>query len=116
MRRLNHQSAALGLRQHTKLSDEEIKATAVEKLKLVGLQNVENLMPSELVAGYPWVYFPQELLIALSVFLLFGYVAVTLAFVVNLVRKRVKAGKTLGTLGHEKKQRVSKGGDMAGAR
>jgi phospholipid/cholesterol/gamma-HCH transport system ATP-binding protein len=45
------ENVAFGLRQHTKLSDEESKAIAVEKLKLVGLQNVENLMPSELSGG-----------------------------------------------------------------
>jgi phospholipid/cholesterol/gamma-HCH transport system ATP-binding protein len=33
------------------MPDEEIKAAAVEKLKLVGLKNIENLMPSELSGG-----------------------------------------------------------------
>jgi phospholipid/cholesterol/gamma-HCH transport system ATP-binding protein len=45
------ENVGFGLRQHTRLTDEEIKATAIEKLKLVGLQNVENLMPSELSGG-----------------------------------------------------------------
>lgn len=45
------ENVGFGLRQHTKLSEGEIKATAVEKLKLVGLQNVENLMPAELSGG-----------------------------------------------------------------
>jgi phospholipid/cholesterol/gamma-HCH transport system ATP-binding protein len=45
------ENVAFGLRQHTKLSDAESKAVAVEKLKLVGLQNVETLMPSELSGG-----------------------------------------------------------------
>jgi phospholipid/cholesterol/gamma-HCH transport system ATP-binding protein len=40
-----------GLRRHTLLADEEIKALAVEKLKLVGMTNVENLMPAELSGG-----------------------------------------------------------------
>jgi ABC-type transporter Mla maintaining outer membrane lipid asymmetry ATPase subunit MlaF len=35
------------LRRHTSLSDDEIKGIAVEKLKLVGLENVESLMPAE---------------------------------------------------------------------
>jgi len=45
------ENVGFALRRHTKLSDEEIKAAAVEKLKLVGLQNVENLMPAELSGG-----------------------------------------------------------------
>ena len=45
------ENVGFGVRQHTKLSDGESKAIAVEKLKLVGLQNVENLMPSELSGG-----------------------------------------------------------------
>jgi phospholipid/cholesterol/gamma-HCH transport system ATP-binding protein len=45
------ENVAFGLRQHTKLPDGESKAIAMEKLKLVGLQNVENLMPSELSGG-----------------------------------------------------------------
>src|SRR4030043_1524997 len=35
------ENVGFGLRRHTKLSDEEIKATAIEKLKLVGLVNIE---------------------------------------------------------------------------
>ncbi|MBI5966513.1 MAG: ABC transporter ATP-binding protein [Deltaproteobacteria bacterium] len=45
------ENVGFALRRHTDLSDEEIKATAMEKLKLVGMQNVENLMPAELSGG-----------------------------------------------------------------
>ncbi len=45
------QNVGFGLKQHTKLSDKEIKERAVEKLKLVGLFNVENLRTSELSGG-----------------------------------------------------------------
>jgi phospholipid/cholesterol/gamma-HCH transport system ATP-binding protein len=45
------ENVGFGLRRHTLLADEEIKALAVEKLKLVGMTNVENLMPAELSGG-----------------------------------------------------------------
>ncbi len=45
------ENVGFALRRHTNLSDEEIKAIAIEKLKLVGMTNVENLMPSELSGG-----------------------------------------------------------------
>lgn len=45
------ENVGFGLRQHTKLSDEEIKGIAIEKLKLVGMINVQNLMPAELSGG-----------------------------------------------------------------
>ncbi len=45
------ENVGFALRRHTNLSDEEIKSIAIEKLKLVGLQNVENLMPAELSGG-----------------------------------------------------------------
>jgi phospholipid/cholesterol/gamma-HCH transport system ATP-binding protein len=45
------ENVGFALRRHTALSDGEIKGMAVEKLKLVGLTNVENLMPSELSGG-----------------------------------------------------------------
>jgi phospholipid/cholesterol/gamma-HCH transport system ATP-binding protein len=45
------ENVGFGLRRHTNLSDEEIKGKAVEKLKLVGMNNVENLMPAELSGG-----------------------------------------------------------------
>jgi len=45
------ENVGFGLRRHTLLGDEEIKALAVEKLKLVGMTNVENLMSAELSGG-----------------------------------------------------------------
>jgi len=45
------ENVGFALRRHTTLADDEVKATAVEKLKLVGLENVENLMPAELSGG-----------------------------------------------------------------
>jgi len=45
------ENVGFGLRQHTRLPDEEIKAIAIEKLKLVGLENVEDRMPAELSGG-----------------------------------------------------------------
>jgi len=45
------ENVGFALRRHTKFSDEEIRDRSVEKLKLVGLQNVEALMPAELSGG-----------------------------------------------------------------
>lgn len=45
------ENVGFGLRHQTHLSDEEIKRIAIEKLALVGLKNVEDLMPSELSGG-----------------------------------------------------------------
>jgi phospholipid/cholesterol/gamma-HCH transport system ATP-binding protein len=45
------ENVGFALRRHTSLSDDEIKGIAVEKLKLVGLENVESLMPAELSGG-----------------------------------------------------------------
>jgi len=45
------ENVGFGLKQHTRLRDEEIKGIAVEKLRLLGLRNVEDLMPSELSGG-----------------------------------------------------------------
>jgi len=45
------ENVGFALRRHTTHSDDEIKAIAAEKLKLVGLENVENLMPAELSGG-----------------------------------------------------------------
>ncbi|NIS60397.1 MAG: ATP-binding cassette domain-containing protein [Proteobacteria bacterium] len=45
------ENVGFGLKQHTSLGDGEIKAIAVEKLRLVGLRHVEDLMPSELSGG-----------------------------------------------------------------
>jgi phospholipid/cholesterol/gamma-HCH transport system ATP-binding protein len=44
-------NVGFGLKQHTALGDQEIKLMAVEKLRLVGLRHVEDLMPSELSGG-----------------------------------------------------------------
>lgn len=45
------ENVGFALRRHTTLSDDDIRAIAAEKLKLVGLENVENLMPAELSGG-----------------------------------------------------------------
>jgi phospholipid/cholesterol/gamma-HCH transport system ATP-binding protein len=45
------ENVGFGLKQHTSLGNEEIKAIAVDKLRLVGLRHVEDLMPSELSGG-----------------------------------------------------------------
>ncbi len=45
------ENVGFGLKQHAGLKDGEIKGIAIEKLKLVGLTGVENLMPSELSGG-----------------------------------------------------------------
>jgi len=45
------ENVGFGLKQHTQLSDEEIRAIATEKLALVGLKDVEDKMPSELSGG-----------------------------------------------------------------
>ena len=45
------ENVGFGLKHHTSLRDEEIKAIAIEKLGLVGLRHVEDLMPSELSGG-----------------------------------------------------------------
>ena len=45
------ENVGFALRRHTHFTDDEIKAAAIEKLKLVGLSNVENLMPAELSGG-----------------------------------------------------------------
>ncbi len=45
------ENVGFALTRHTSLSEKEIKDIAVEKLKLVGLQNVENVMPAELSGG-----------------------------------------------------------------
>ncbi len=45
------ENVGFGLRQHTHLSDREIKEIAKEKLAMVGLRGVEDLMPSELSGG-----------------------------------------------------------------
>ena len=45
------ENVAFPLREHTKLSEREIKKIVREKLALVGLEGVENKMPSELSGG-----------------------------------------------------------------
>jgi phospholipid/cholesterol/gamma-HCH transport system ATP-binding protein len=45
------ENVGFGLKRHTRLTDREIKEIAVQKLGLVGLVNIENLMPSELSGG-----------------------------------------------------------------
>ncbi len=45
------ENVGFGLKQHTSLGNEEIKAIAVDKLRLVGLRHIEDLMPSELSGG-----------------------------------------------------------------
>jgi phospholipid/cholesterol/gamma-HCH transport system ATP-binding protein len=45
------ENVGFGLKQHTKLSEKEIRAIATEKLALVGLKNVEDKMPVDLSGG-----------------------------------------------------------------
>jgi len=45
------ENVAFPLREHTKLSQAQILETVIEKLKMVGLVNVEHKMPSELSGG-----------------------------------------------------------------
>ena len=45
------ENVGFGLRRQARLSEEEIRRIASEKLKLLGLQNVEDLMPAELSGG-----------------------------------------------------------------
>ena len=45
------ENVGFGLHRHTKLSLAEIKEIAVQKLKMVGLVNIEDVMPSELSGG-----------------------------------------------------------------
>lgn len=45
------ENVGFGLKRHTHLPDSEIKEIAVQKLKMVGLVGVEDVMPSELSGG-----------------------------------------------------------------
>lgn len=45
------ENVGFGLRHQTRLKEEDIRRIASEKLALVGLRNVEDLMPSELSGG-----------------------------------------------------------------
>ena len=44
-------NVAFGLREHTKLSEDEIASVVAEKLELVGLSGTERMMPNELSGG-----------------------------------------------------------------
>jgi phospholipid/cholesterol/gamma-HCH transport system ATP-binding protein len=46
-----YENVAFPLREHTKLKEKEIKDIVINKLKLVGLKNIESKMPSELSGG-----------------------------------------------------------------
>jgi len=45
------ENVGFGLRQHTQRSEEEIRRISSEKLRLVGLRDIEDLMPAELSGG-----------------------------------------------------------------
>jgi phospholipid/cholesterol/gamma-HCH transport system ATP-binding protein len=45
------ENVGFALRRHTPLSEAEIRAAAAEKLKLVGMSGVEDLMPAQLSGG-----------------------------------------------------------------
>jgi phospholipid/cholesterol/gamma-HCH transport system ATP-binding protein len=45
------ENVGFALSRHTHMTDYDIKEVAVQKLKMVGLINVENVMPSELSGG-----------------------------------------------------------------
>jgi phospholipid/cholesterol/gamma-HCH transport system ATP-binding protein len=45
------ENVGFGLRQHTRLREEEIRRVASEKLGLLGLRDIEDLMPAELSGG-----------------------------------------------------------------
>jgi phospholipid/cholesterol/gamma-HCH transport system ATP-binding protein len=45
------ENVGFGLKQHTKMSDQEIRAVTTQKLALVGLKGVEDKMPSDLSGG-----------------------------------------------------------------
>lgn len=45
------ENIGLPLREHTRLSDEDIRRVVEEKLRLVGLEQIENLRPAELSGG-----------------------------------------------------------------
>ena len=44
-------NVAFPLREHTKLKDKEIKAKVIDKLKALGLENIEKRTPSQLSGG-----------------------------------------------------------------
>ncbi len=45
------ENVAFGLRQHARMKEKEIKKVVAEKLRIVGLEGVENLYPSEISGG-----------------------------------------------------------------
>ncbi|MEK6682258.1 MAG: ABC transporter ATP-binding protein [Nitrospirota bacterium] len=45
------ENVGFALRQHTRLSDDEIRKIAGEKLKMVGLAGIEDMMPADLSGG-----------------------------------------------------------------
>jgi len=45
------ENVGFGLRRHTNLTEDEIREIAIDKLHMVGLVGVEDLMPSELSGG-----------------------------------------------------------------
>jgi phospholipid/cholesterol/gamma-HCH transport system ATP-binding protein len=45
------ENVGFSLKQHTKMTDAEIRAAATEKLALVGLKDIEDKMPAELSGG-----------------------------------------------------------------
>jgi phospholipid/cholesterol/gamma-HCH transport system ATP-binding protein len=45
------ENVAFPLREHTKLRDKEIRAKVIDKLKILGLENVEDRFPSQLSGG-----------------------------------------------------------------
>ncbi|HDK41603.1 MAG TPA: ABC transporter ATP-binding protein, partial [Nitrospirae bacterium] len=45
------ENVGFGLRRHTHLSDQEIKDISTQKLKMVGLVGINDIMPSELSGG-----------------------------------------------------------------
>ncbi len=45
------ENVGFALREHTKLSNQEIRQTATQKLAMVGLRGIEDLKPSELSGG-----------------------------------------------------------------
>jgi len=45
------ENVGFSLKQHTKMSDSEIRKVATEKLALVGLKDIEDKMPAELSGG-----------------------------------------------------------------
>lgn len=45
------ENVGFALKQHTKMSDEEVRAVATQKLELVGLRGVEDKMPADLSGG-----------------------------------------------------------------